>query len=69
MVHPSSSWVKNTTSAASLRAHRCLRSDKIREGRRREGQVGFPFEPTDDYSLGEVQLVLQARLQVGPPAR
>lgn len=66
MAHPSSSWVKNTTSATSPKA---LRSSKIIEGRRQEEQVGFPLKPTDDYSLGEVQLVLRAHLQVGPPAR
>lgn len=64
MAHPSSSWVKNITSATSPKA---LCSNKTIEGHRQEGQVGFPLKPTDDYSLGEVQLVLQARLQVGPP--
>lgn len=66
MAHPSSSWVKNTTSATSPKA---LCSEKIIEGCRQEGQVEFPLKPTDDYSLGEVQLVLRAHLQVGPPAQ
>ena len=65
MAHPSSSWVKNITSATYPKA---LCSNKIIEGHRQEGQVGFPLKPTDDYSLGEVQLVLWAHFQVGPPA-
>lgn len=53
----------------SATSPKALCSEKIIEGRRQEGQVGFPLKPTDDYSLGEVQLVLRAHLQVGPPAQ